>query len=74
MTQPKTEPLETPAKVVKNGVFRKDAVKVPRERKPDWLKVALPSGAKYGEVKSTVREHRLSTVCEEAMCPNIGEY
>ena len=73
MTQPKTEPLEAPAKVVKNGVYRKDAVNVPRERKPDWLKVALPSGAKYGEVKTTVREHRLSTVCEEAMCPNIGE-
>ena len=79
MTQPKTPatlPLDVPLtdiKVVKNGVFRKDAVKVPRERKPDWLKVALPSGAKYSEVKSTVRENRLSTVCEEAMCPNIGE-
>ncbi len=70
MTQPKTL---TEPKVVKNGVYRKDAASVPRERKPDWLKVALPSGAKYGEVKSTVREHRLSTVCEEAMCPNIGE-
>ncbi len=79
MTQPKTPdtplvdiPL-TEIKVVKNGVFSKNAVSVPRERKPDWLKVALPSGTKYKEVKSTVREHRLSTVCEEAMCPNIGE-
>ena len=60
-------------KVVKNGVQRKNLVNVPRERKPDWLKVKLPTGAKYGEVKSTVREHRLSTVCEEAMCPNIAE-
>ena len=79
MTQPKTPdtssidiPL-TDIKVVKNGVFSKNAANVPRERKPDWLKVALPSGTKYKEVKGTVREHRLSTVCEEAMCPNIGE-
>ena len=57
MTQPKTPgtpPIDIPLadiKVVKNGVFSKNAVKVPRERKPDWLKVALPSGAKYSEVK-----------------------
>lgn len=75
MTQTKRTPdvLLDDIKVVKNGVYRKDAATIPRERKPDWLKVALPSGQKYGEVKSTVREHRLSTVCEEAMCPNIGE-
>ena len=60
-------------KVVKNGVQRKNLGEVPRERKPDWLKVKLPTGAKYGEVKGVVREHRLSTVCEEAMCPNIAE-
>ena len=46
---------------------------VPRERKPDWLKVRLPSGENFSKVKQTVRENRLSTVCEEAMCPNIGE-
>ncbi len=59
-------------KVVKNGIYRKDAVPV-RERKPSWLKVRLPSGGKYQEVKDIVKTHRLSTVCEEAMCPNIGE-
>lgn len=72
-----TEPSEfdsLPAiKVVKNGIQRKDAATVPRERKPDWLKVRLPSGGKYQAVKETVKSHRLSTVCEEAMCPNIGE-
>ncbi len=60
-------------KVIKNGIQRKDAEKLPRERKPDWLKVKLPNGEGYGEVKKTVREHGLSTVCEEAMCPNIAE-
>ncbi len=59
-------------KVVKNGIFRKDALSV-RERKPDWLKVKLPSGGRYQGVKETVKSHRLSTVCEEAMCPNIAE-
>lgn len=60
-------------KVVKNGIQRRNVQDVPRERKPEWLKVRLPSGEKYHEVKGIVREHRLSTVCEEAMCPNIGE-
>ena len=74
MTQPKSPDVPlSDIKVVKNGVYRKGAADVPRERKPDWLKVALPSGDKYREVKGTVRENRLSTVCEEAMCPNIGE-
>jgi hypothetical protein len=35
--------------------------------------VKLPSGGAYQQVKATVKEHRLSTVCEEAMCPNLAE-
>jgi lipoic acid synthetase len=64
---------EEAIKVVRNGIARKDPTPVPRQAKPEWLKVKLPSGAKYQEVRATVREHRLSTVSEEAMCPNIGE-
>lgn len=41
--------------------------------KPDWLKVKFPSGANYVRIRSTLRERRLFTVCEEARCPNIGE-
>lgn len=41
--------------------------------KPSWLKVKLPSGKGYQEVKSNVRGNKLSTVCEESKCPNIGE-
>lgn len=41
--------------------------------KPPWLKVRVPSGEKFARVERTVREHRLATVCEESMCPNIGE-
>ena len=42
-------------------------------RKPAWLRAPLGSGAYFAAVKHIVREHRLSTVCEEAKCPNIGE-
>jgi lipoic acid synthetase len=42
-------------------------------RKPAWLRAPLGMGAEYATVKRIVREHRLSTVCEEAKCPNIGE-
>jgi lipoic acid synthetase len=41
--------------------------------KPDWLKVRLPGGAAYTRVKSALRTRCLHTVCEEAMCPNMGE-
>jgi len=43
------------------------------ERKPDWLKVRLPSGAETGRVGSTLRSHGLNTVCDEALCPNKAE-
>jgi lipoic acid synthetase len=42
-------------------------------RKPPWLKVRLGTGPNYRDVQGIVRENRLHTVCEEAMCPNIGE-
>jgi lipoic acid synthetase len=41
--------------------------------KPPWLKARMPAGAGYEAVKKTVKTHRLATVCEESMCPNIGE-
>ncbi len=41
--------------------------------KPDWIRVRAPSGAGYFRTKSLVREAKLTTVCEEASCPNIGE-
>ncbi|MEM6988725.1 MAG: lipoyl synthase [Pseudomonadota bacterium] len=42
-------------------------------RKPNWLRARIPGSGKYSEVKHTVHDHRLSTVCEESKCPNIGE-
>jgi lipoic acid synthetase len=45
----------------------------PAQRKPAWLRAPLGAGKEFTAVKQIVREHRLSTVCEEAKCPNIGE-
>src|SRR3954465_3711364 len=42
-------------------------------RKLSWLRAQPPPGAAFQDVKALVKEHRLSTVCEEAKCPNIGE-
>jgi lipoic acid synthetase len=44
-----------------------------RARKPDWLKMRPPSGERFTEIKQTLRDHDLHTVCEEASCPNMGE-
>jgi lipoic acid synthetase len=45
----------------------------PREKKPDWLRVRLPGGERYEQLKQMVRRLDLHTVCEEARCPNAGE-
>jgi lipoic acid synthetase len=45
----------------------------PVARKPPWIRVKAPGSPVYSETLSLVRELKLSTVCEEARCPNIGE-
>jgi lipoic acid synthetase len=56
-----------------DGVRNASAAQAPREPKPEWLKVRLPSGGRYQQIKATMTENRLATVCEEARCPNIAE-
>ncbi|MFL2527034.1 MAG: lipoyl synthase [Candidatus Azotimanducaceae bacterium] len=64
----------------KNGVTAiKDGIKVSKnsgsriKKKPDWLRVKIPTGGKYQTINEIVKSHSLSTVCEESHCPNIGE-
>jgi lipoic acid synthetase len=45
----------------------------PVQKKPDWLRVRLPGGERYNDLKATFRGLDLHTVCEEARCPNVGE-
>jgi lipoyl synthase len=42
-------------------------------RRPDWLRVRIPTGENYEDLKRLMRSKALHTVCEEARCPNIGE-
>jgi lipoyl synthase len=55
------------------GVTNGPGVNQPGVRKPPWLKVTLPGGPVYRELQHLMRDADLHTVCEEAMCPNIGE-
>lgn len=41
-------------------------------RKPDWLKVRLARGPNYARLKHIILKNKLHTVCEEALCPNVG--
>jgi lipoic acid synthetase len=52
---------------------KKRAEAVPRQPKPDWLKVRAPGSPNYHRLKGLMRDLGLHTVCEEANCPNIGE-
>jgi lipoic acid synthetase len=47
--------------------------KVPLGKRPEWLKVKLPTGDNYTDVRDLMRKQKLHTVCEEAKCPNIAE-
>lgn len=45
----------------------------PPLRKPDWIRIKLPSGNQVNQLKNLLRSNRLVTVCEEAACPNLSE-
>ena len=44
-----------------------------RNRKPKWLKVKLPTGQAYKNVRGITKSHNLHTICESGNCPNMGE-
>ncbi|XWN35044.1 MAG: lipoyl synthase [Roseivirga sp.] len=44
-----------------------------KARKPDWLRVKLPVGKEYAQVRSIVDQHKLHTICTSGNCPNMGE-
>jgi lipoyl synthase len=50
-----------------------ESAPAPPRRHPDWIRVRAPIGEKYTHLKGLVRTLHLNTVCEEALCPNIGE-
>jgi len=46
---------------------------IQRAKKPDWLRVKLPTGEEYVKVRGIVSKHKLHTICESGNCPNMGE-
>ena len=54
----------------------KDAAPAPaphHARRPEWLRVKLPTGESYRKVREVVSEHKLHTICQSGNCPNMGE-
>jgi len=47
--------------------------KKPHKKKPDWLRVKLPTGENFKNVRRLVDEHKLHTICQSGNCPNMGE-
>jgi lipoic acid synthetase len=45
----------------------------PALRKPEWIRMKVPDGTRFREIKQILRDNNLHTVCEEASCPNIAE-
>ncbi len=60
-------------RAIKDGITANPAARSPTGPKPPWLRVRLGGGPGFHEVRRTVEEHRLNTVCQESHCPNIGE-
>ena len=44
-----------------------------KKKKPDWLKVRLPSGPEFTDLQKIVRDNKLNTICDSGNCPNKGE-
>ncbi len=63
----------TPPSVVPLADIAVHPTPTPPARRPDWLKVRMPSGETYHHLKRLMRSKSLHTICEEANCPNIAE-
>jgi lipoic acid synthetase len=65
------EKLRGADKVARIPIKVEPTAKAPR--KPDWIRVRMPSGDKVQKLIKTLRENKLHTVCEEASCPNLPD-
>lgn len=46
---------------------------VAEQRKPEWIRVKLPTGKNYRELRGLVDKYKLNTICQSGSCPNMGE-
>ena len=81
---PDTVVPPTRTKRLKQGEKLRDADKVERipvkvipteeyQKKPDWIRIRVSNSPDVARIKSVLRKNKLSTVCEEASCPNLSE-
>jgi lipoic acid synthetase len=66
-------PLKGARKLAHRHRDNAQAVDAPRLKKPDWIRVRVPSASKSNQLKALLRQSQLHTVCEEASCPNLPE-
>ncbi|WP_317931274.1 lipoyl synthase [Halioxenophilus sp. WMMB6] len=82
-TKPEIEPVKRTERH-RQGEKLRNADKVERipvkviesdqlQRKPDWIRVRMPASPEVDRIKKILRKNGLSSVCEEATCPNLGE-
>ena len=57
---------------ISKALLRKNFSSFKSPIKPDWIKVSIPSNKIY-QTKNVLKENKIVTVCEEAMCPNLSE-
>ena len=50
-----------------------DVIEPKIAKKPKWIRVKLPTGKKYTELRSLVDKYKLNTICSSGSCPNMGE-
>ena len=58
---------------VSSKFLGKTISKSKKNKKPDWLRVKLPSGKEFTDLRKIVDKHQLHTICESGNCPNMGE-
>lgn len=56
-----------------SNLINNDQTTLSKPRKPEWLRVKLPTGENFLKVRKLVDQHKLHTICESGSCPNMGE-
>ena len=58
---------------MQSGISMSDIIEKKRVIKPKWLRVKLPTGKNYKDVRKLVDNYELNTICQSGNCPNMGE-
>ena len=68
-----TAPISSDLGTLQSNPYPGPSAQDVKTKKPSWLRQRAPQGERYEELKDSLRDLKLVTVCEEAQCPNIGE-